>query len=53
MFGLRAVELSAAERLRGSGHRVLTPDLFAGAVAADHGSTPALEDGFALMGRIG
>lgn len=53
MFGLRAVELSAAERLRGSGHRVLTPDLFAGAVAADHGSTPALEDGFALMERIG
>ena len=53
MFGLRAVELSAAERLRGSGHRVLTPDLFAGAVAAGHGSTPALEDGFALMERIG
>lgn len=53
MFGLRPVELSAAERLRGSGHRVLTPDLFAGAVAADHGSVPALEDGFALMERIG
>jgi dienelactone hydrolase len=53
MFGLRAVELSAAERLRGSGHRVFTPDLFAGAVAAGHGSTPALEDGFALMERIG
>jgi dienelactone hydrolase len=53
MFGLRAVELTAAERLRGSGHRVLTPDLFAGAVAADHGAAPALEDGFALMERIG
>lgn len=53
MFGLRPVELSAAERLRGSGHRVLTPDLFAGAVAADRGSVPALEDGFALMARIG
>jgi dienelactone hydrolase len=53
MFGLRAVELSAAERLRGSGHRVLTPDLFAGAVAAGHGSVPALEDGFALVERIG
>jgi dienelactone hydrolase len=50
---LRAVELSAAERLRGSGHRVLTPDLFAGAVAAGHGSAPALQDGFALMERIG
>jgi dienelactone hydrolase len=53
MFGLRAVELSAAERLRGSGHQVLTPDLFAGAVAAGHGSVPALEDGFALVERIG
>lgn len=53
MFGLRAVELSAAERLRGSGHRVLTPDLFAGAVAAGPDSAPALEDGFALMERIG
>jgi dienelactone hydrolase len=53
MFGLRAVELSAAERLRGSGYRVLTPDLFAGAVAGDHRSLPALEDGFALMDRIG
>lgn len=53
MFGLRAVELNAAERLRSSGHRVLTPDLFAGAVAAGHGSAPTLEDGFALMERIG
>jgi dienelactone hydrolase len=53
MFGLRAVELSAAERLRGAGYRVLTPDLFDGAVAAGHGSVPALEDGFALVERIG
>ncbi|WP_201298323.1 dienelactone hydrolase family protein, partial [Nocardia sp. CY41] len=53
MFGLRPVELSAAERLRGRGHRVLTPDLFAGSVVAGHGSAPALEDGFALMERIG
>lgn len=53
MFGLRPVELRAAERLRGSGHRVVTPDLFAGAVAADRGSVPTLENGFALMERIG
>lgn len=53
MFGLRAVELSAAERLRGFGHRVFTPDLFAGAVAGGHGPAPALEDGFALMERVG
>jgi len=53
MFGLRPVELRAAERLRDAGHRVLTPDLFAGAVAADHGSVPVVEDGFALMDRIG
>lgn len=53
MFGLRPVELSAAERLRGAGHRVVTPDLFAGKVADDHGSVPAVEDGFALMDRIG
>jgi dienelactone hydrolase len=53
MFGLRAVELSAAERLRGSGYRVLTPDLFAGAVVGGDGSAPAVQDGFALMDRIG
>ncbi|MGI5228986.1 dienelactone hydrolase family protein [Actinoallomurus sp. CA-142502] len=50
MFGLRPVELSAAERLRAAGHHVVTPDLFAGEVA---GGVPALEDGFALMERIG
>ncbi|GAB2863785.1 dienelactone hydrolase family protein [Actinoallomurus bryophytorum] len=53
MFGLRLVELSAARRLRESGHRVVTPDLFAGAVAGEQGATPVLEDGFALMERIG
>src|SRR3569833_104311 len=53
MFGLRPVELSAAERLRGAGHRVVTPDLLAGAVAAQDGAVPTLEDGFALMGRVG
>lgn len=53
MFGLRAVERSAAERLRGAGHRVLAPDLFAGAVAAGDGSAPTVQDGFALMDRIG
>lgn len=40
MFGLRPVELSAARRLRESGHRVVTPDLFAGAIAGEHGTTP-------------
>jgi dienelactone hydrolase len=53
MFGLRSVELSAARRLRESGHQVVTPDLFAGAVAGRHGTTPVLDDGFALMERIG
>lgn len=53
MVGLRLVELSAAERLRTADHRVRTPDLFADAVAADHGSVPAVEDGFTFMDRIG
>jgi dienelactone hydrolase len=53
MFGLRQVELLAADRLRASGHRVVTPDLFAGAVAAQQGSAPTLDDGFALVARIG
>lgn len=53
MFGLREVELSAADRLRAAGHRVITPDLFAGAVAAGQGSVPTLDDGFALMDRVG
>lgn len=53
MFGLRPVELAAADRLRAAGHRVVSPDLFAGALAAEHGSVPTLDDGFALMERIG
>jgi dienelactone hydrolase len=53
MFGLRQVELVAADRLRVAGHRVITPDLFAGAIAAEQGSVPTLEDGFALMDRVG
>ena len=52
MFGLRAVERAAAERLRAAGYRVVAPDLFAGAVA-DRTRVPRLEDGFALMGNIG
>jgi len=53
MFGLRAVERARPSACAAPGHRVLTPDLFAGAVAAGHGPAPALEDGFALMERIG
>jgi dienelactone hydrolase len=52
MFGLRAVEHAAAERLRGAGHRVVVPDLFDGAVAG-RGAMPTTEDGFALMEVIG
>jgi dienelactone hydrolase len=48
MFGLRAVELAAAERLRGAGYQVVVPDLFAGATAS---GDPA--EGFALMSRVG
>lgn len=53
MFGLRPVELAAAGRLRAAGHQVVTPDLFAGEVAAKPGSIPTVQDGFALMDRIG
>jgi dienelactone hydrolase len=48
MFGLRAVELSAAERLRDAGHHVVIPDLFAGATVAGD-----LDAGFSLMERVG
>ncbi len=48
MFGLRAVELAAADRLRAVGHRVVVPDLFDGA------SVPGdLDAGFALMDHVG
>jgi len=48
MFGLRAVELAAAERLRDAGHHVVIPDLFAGATVAGD-----LDAGFSLMERVG
>jgi dienelactone hydrolase len=48
MFGLRAVELAAAERLRGEGYAVIVPDLFGGATASGDA-----EQGFALMSRVG
>jgi len=52
MFGLRQVELTAAERLRAAGHRVVAPDRFAGAVAG-HGRAATVEDGFALTEAVG
>ncbi|WP_406323810.1 hypothetical protein [Streptomyces sp. NBC_01637] len=47
VLGLRPAELLAAERLRGAGHEVVTPDLFCGEVAA------TLDEGFRLVDRIG
>jgi dienelactone hydrolase len=47
VYGLRPAVLAAADRLRDGGHRVVTPDLYAGAVA------DTLEEGFALRNRIG
>jgi dienelactone hydrolase len=46
VYGLRPAVLAAADRLRDGGHRVVTPDLYAGAVA------DTLEEGFALRNRI-
>ena len=48
MFGLRAVELAAAERLRATGCRVVVPDLFAGATVGGD-----VDAGFALMDQVG
>ncbi len=48
MFGLRPVELAAAERLRATGCQVVVPDLFAGATVPGD-----VEAGFALMDRVG
>jgi dienelactone hydrolase len=48
MFGLRPVELAAAERLRAAGHRVVVPDLFDGATVPGD-----VDAGVALMERIG
>jgi dienelactone hydrolase len=48
MFGLRAVELAAAEQLRATGCQVVVPDLFAGqTVPAD------VDAGFELMDQVG
>ena len=48
MFGLRAVELAAAEQLRATGCHVVVPDLFAGATVPGD-----VDAGFALMDRVG
>jgi len=45
--GLRAVERRAAERWQAEGHRVVTPDLFEGAVPE------TVEAGFALVEEVG
>lgn len=47
VYGLRAVEHAAAERLRAAGHAAVTPDLYAGRTAE------TVEDGFALRDAIG
>lgn len=46
-YGLREVELSAAERLRAAGHDVLTPDMYAGQTAR------TLDAALALMDAVG
>ena len=47
VFGLRPVELGAAEMMRAAGHDVVTPDLYGG-VTAD-----TIENGFRLKDDIG
>ncbi|WP_310974838.1 MULTISPECIES: dienelactone hydrolase family protein [unclassified Amycolatopsis] len=47
VLGLRPVELGFADRLRAAGHRVTTPDLFAGRTAS------TLEEGFAVKDEVG
>lgn len=47
VYGLRPVEIAAADRLRAAGHQVRTPDLYAGP------STATIADGFDLADRIG
>jgi dienelactone hydrolase len=47
VLGLRPVELSFADRLRDAGHRVTTPDLYAGSTAA------TIEEGFELKDTVG
>lgn len=48
MWGLRPVEVAAAERLRSLGYQVSLPDLFGGRTAPGE-----IEAGFALMAEIG
>ncbi len=48
MFGLRAVELAAAEQLRATGCQVVVPDLFDGATVPGD-----IDAGFELMDQIG
>jgi dienelactone hydrolase len=47
VYGLRPAVLAAADLLRDAGHRVITPDLYAGPVAQ------SIDEGFALSQRIG
>ncbi|MET8852349.1 dienelactone hydrolase family protein [Amycolatopsis sp. NPDC004625] len=47
VLGLRPVEHGLAERLRAAGHRVATPDLYAGRTAS------SLDEGFALKDAVG
>ncbi|WP_130797247.1 dienelactone hydrolase family protein [Streptomyces otsuchiensis] len=47
VLGLRRAELLAAERLRGAGHEVVTPDLFGG------GTATTVEGGLDLLQRVG
>jgi dienelactone hydrolase len=47
VYGLRPAVLAVAVRLRTAGHTVVTPDLYAGSVAA------SIEEGFELADRIG
>ncbi|MER8186111.1 dienelactone hydrolase family protein [Kitasatospora sp. NPDC094015] len=47
VYGLRHVEIAAADRLRADGHEVRAPDLYAGRSAA------TIADGFALAERTG
>lgn len=47
VLGLRSAELTASERLRRAGHRVLTPDLFGGRRAT------TLDQGFRTVDEVG
>ncbi|MFB9685432.1 dienelactone hydrolase family protein [Amycolatopsis plumensis] len=47
VLGLRPVELGFADRLRAAGHRVTTPDLYAGRTVS------TLDEGFALKDAVG